>query len=254
MEWWGNQISLMKKTLLFILFSIAITASHAQVNMGVKLNWTANKFVFVPSDEQNIFGSTSSFSTDMFGLSGGLIGNYKVRPHFSVQSELIYDATHTSYYEILSYTNSTGELDNVSNGYDVKLNYLELPIMGKYSWGNKTTVDIAAGGFVGYLLSGQKSTPYGAINLPEDTIYGYYQYHVNKTLDYPTHNARSEYTSFNAGILLACGVTIDDRIILEIRLNRGLVNISKSDLTKINTLQAQLTVGWYVFRQKKTAE
>lgn len=248
MEWWGNQISLMKKTLLFILFSFVVTAANAQLNIGAKLNWTVNKFGFAPSDKQNIFGSTSSFSTDMFGLSGGLIGNYKVRPHFSVQSELIYDAMHTSYYEILSYTNSTGELDNVSNGYDVKLNYLELPIMGKYSWGNKTTVDIAAGGFVGYLLSGQKSTSSGRINLPQDSTNG------NKTLDYPTHNARSEYTSFNAGILLACGVTLDDRIFLEIRLNRGLVNISKSDLTKINTLQAQLTVGWYVFRQKKTTE
>jgi hypothetical protein len=131
------------------------------------------------------------------------------------------------------------------------MNYLEIPCMGKISFGDEITFDVLAGAYVGYLLSAKQSTDNGKLNMPGDTTYKAFYGPEPKTIDYPIHNVRSDYTTFNSGVLVGMSVTIHDKVTLEVRLNRGLVNINKMGSAKINTIQTQVSVGWYMFRHKK---
>jgi hypothetical protein len=131
------------------------------------------------------------------------------------------------------------------------MNYLEIPCMGKISFGDEITFDVLAGAYVGYLLSAKQSTDNGKLNMPGDTTYKAFYGPEPKTIDYPIHNVRSDYTTFNSGVLVGMSVTIHDKVTLEVRLNRGLVNINRNAAAKVNTIQAQVSVGWYMFRHKK---
>jgi hypothetical protein len=131
------------------------------------------------------------------------------------------------------------------------MNYLEIPCMGKISFGDEITFDVLAGAYVGYLLSAKQSIDNAQLEMPVDTIYQGSYGPEPKRIDYPIHNVRSDYTTFNAGVLVGMGVTIHDKVTLEICLNRGLVNINKMGSAKINTIQTQVSVGWYMFRHKK---
>ena len=239
----------MKKVLLFILFTGLVNTSFAQLNLGLRLNWNASKFVFKTPDNQEISASSQGFRS-MFGLSGGIMGNYKMNSHFSLQSEILFDAMNACYYKTEYYTNDNGDYKAATNDFSVEMQYLEMPLIGKMSFGNAVTFDLFAGGFIGYKLSAKKSTQDGQLNLPQDASSDPWSY--SKRIPYPPdQKVNADYTNFNAGVLAGCGVTMHDRVILEIRLNRGLVNINKADASKMYTLQGQFGVGYYLFRQKK---
>lgn len=242
----------MKKLFLF-LFILSSTVCHAQLSTGLKFNWTINKLTF-KSDNENvefIEGPVSDFG--YLGLSGGIMTKYKLNHRISIQSELIFNPFRTSFAKMEYYTNWQDERWAVGNGFNISMNYLELPFMGKVSFGHKVTFDITAGAYVGYLLSAKQSTENGKLDLPRDTVYDYGDPPQSIVIDYPTQNVRKDYTSFNAGILAGLGVTMQDKIVFEFRISRGLIDINKDSSAKTYTLQGQFSVGWYIFRQKKKA-
>lgn len=245
----------MKKIYIFCLLVLVSPYSFAQLNMGLKINWAVNNFVFKTAEGERISRSSMYQNINpgndfLFTLSGGAMANYKLNHRFSIQSELILNTAKTGFTETLFYTDSQGEQGATVNSFNVNMQYLEIPILAKMSFGKKVTFDVMAGGFAGYLLSAKQSTETGTLEIIGDTIPSSL---ASTSINYPTHNVISDYTKFNAGVLLGCSVTMRDRLVFEIRLNRGLVNINKTNDVKINTLQGQFTVGWYLFRQKAKA-
>ncbi len=246
------------KKIISICFTILMlyipATSYAQLNIGIKFNWTANKFIFKNVQQNHTYyNSTNALPTypDGAGASAGIVANYKLNHRFSLQSELIYNSEKFDFIRGVLYTSLLGEPSGAYNFFTTHLKYLELPIMGKISFGNAVTFDILAGGFVGYLVAGKSASDYGTLHLAEDTLTDNGTYAQQKAIPYPARDAHSDFTRFNAGVLLGCGVTMRDRIVIEVRVNRGLINIQKTDSSKFNTLQSQLTVAWYIFRQKK---
>ncbi len=246
----------MKKLFLTILFFAAISASsYAQLNIGLKLSGTANNFLFKNADnikyEQHYYADS-----DLSGLGGGAMANYKLTQRFSIQSELIFDAVNVRFTKWVYYSNWNGDRNRSGNDFSVEMQYLEIPLSGKISFGRKVTFNLVAGGFAGYLLRAKQSTSSGQLNLPEDVIYypypnDPYPYYVQKSIDYAPHDVRAHYTTFNAGVLAGLGMTVRDALVFELRIKKGLVNINKADDGKMHTIQAQFTVGYYMFRQKK---
>ena len=230
----------MKKIASTILLIVCIsTVTHAQLNLGLKLNWNINKFIIHNSDANVEFYNNGIYGLNSLTLSGGIMANYRLSKQFSLQSELIYNSINTGFGKAEHYTDNQGDLDIVGNDFQVQTHYLEIPLLAKISFGNKVTFDILAGAYAGYLLSAKQSTSDGRLYMPQQN-----------SIDYPPHNVRSDYTSFNGGIVAGLGVTMKDRMVFEFRLNRGLVDINKSSSEKFNTLQGQFTVGYYLFRQK----
>lgn len=254
MECFLIKSAIMKKLFVAILLTSGLSiSSYAQLNVGLKLNGTLNNFFF--KDADNIkFIRYNYADSDLFGLGGGTMANYKLSRRFSIQSELIYDAVNARFAKWVYYSNWNGDRDRSGNDFSVKMRYLEIPLLGKISFGRKVTFDLFAGGFAGFLLRAKQSTSSGQLNLPEDVIYYPYTnapYHVQKSIDYAPHDARAQYTTFNAGVLAGLGMTIRDALVFELRIKRGLVNINKADDGKMHTIQGQFTVGYYIFRQKK---
>ncbi|WP_299247935.1 porin family protein [uncultured Cytophaga sp.] len=242
----------MKKIHLLFLISISSSICFGQLNVGLKLNMNVNKFAFkTNSEDEYIKGPLVDFG--FFGISGGALANYRLNHRLSIQSELNFNAFRTTFAKMEYYTNWEGDRTAIGNGFNVNMNYLEIPLMGKVSFGNKVTFDITAGAFVGYLLSAKQSTDNGRLNLPADTIYRPWQDPEPKRITYYKQNVRSDYSSFNAGILVGLGLTMKDRVVIELRLNRGLVNINKTRSATMNTVQAQFSVGYYIFKQKRKA-
>lgn len=239
----------MKTIFLFIILYISASESFAQLKFGLKINWTANKFILkLPENQQS--SSSSQGLKSYFGLSGGALANYKLNRSFSLQSEFIFNAFSTSFYKMEYYINYNGDRRMAGNDFNIQMQYLEIPMLGKISVGNKVTFDIVAGGFVGYRLSAKQSTQDAQLDLPQDLPYDPMMDPKQIRIPYPTQNVSSDYTKFNAGVLVGCGVTMRDLLVFEIRVNRGLADIYKAEDTKIKTLQGQFTVGYYLFRQK----
>ncbi len=133
------------------------------------------------------------------------MANYKLSRRFSIQSELIYDALNSRYVKFIYYTGWNGDLNFVVNDFSLKMKYLEIPVLAKISFGRKATFDLFAGGFAGCLLTAKQSTYSDKLYVPEDVQSYPVQEPYPKTIDYPPHSVRTDYTAFNAGILVGCG-------------------------------------------------
>jgi hypothetical protein len=231
----------MKKLFLLILLLLISALSYAQLSAGLKLNWNFNRLIIKTASANENYSDPHIGIEKTLSLSGSAMAKYRLNHRFSMQSELVFDAFKTNFAKI-EYTNQQDETATYNN-FNINMNYLEIPCMAKISFGNKVTFDIFSGGYVGYLLSAKQSTDDGVLSVPNQLI----------PINYPPHNVRREYTSFNAGVLAGLSVTMDNRMVFELRLNRGLVNINKNGSAKMYTLQGQFSVGWYLFRQKKKA-
>ena len=136
----------------------------------------------------------------------------------------------------------------------ISMQYLEIPLLAKFTiFGNhKVNLDITTGAFVGYRLSARQQTNDNQFHWPEDTRpIGFGGEVYEKITDYPPQNVTADYTIFNAGYSFGFGLSIMQQcMFFEMRANRGLVNINATDGRRVNTLQLQYTVGYYLFRGK----
>lgn len=240
----------MKRLLLFTLYCVIPSITlYAQLNLGIKQSIiTYSNFTYV--NPQGF--DRSDWYQGMYSMNGGLLANYELTRHLSIQSELIFNVLGTNFYQNDSYTESNyGFRVYTSNHFKVRNYYLDIPLIAKFSFGNKVTFDVLLGSFVGCLLSARQSTEDNQLHWAEEISVPNSVWTQQKTTDYPPQNTYSKYSPFNAGLLMGLGTTFRNHMFLEVRITQGLVNIHKADPTKITTFQAQFSVGCYVFKQKK---
>jgi len=192
----------MKKLFLFILLILLSSICHAQLSAGLKLNWNINKFIIKKTNVDEEFLNYNTLNNSLM-LNGGIMAKYIFQRNFSIQSELIYNFFNTGISKVKYYTDSQDETLSSGNDFNIKMQYLELPVLGRVSFGRKVKFDIFAGAYGGYLLSAKQSTSNGRLNIPQQP-----------SIEYATHNVRKDYTSFNAGVLVGLGITMHDRVIL----------------------------------------
>jgi nitrite reductase/ring-hydroxylating ferredoxin subunit len=132
-----------------------------------------------------------------------------------------------------------------------ELNYLELPILAKWYWGQRFRVYAVGGPYVGYLLSARQkisgsSDIYADKNRDPFTIGG--QPLPSQSFD-TTINVISDIHRFNFGITAGAGVVYPagkkEQLFFNVRFEYGLINIQKnSENGKNNTGNVLLTVGY----------
>lgn len=198
------------------------------VSMGQK-----NKTEYGISGGLNVnsaYGESVSkdFKSTLVGFSAGGSIKYNTSKHFGIKALLQYDQNGWAYRSLTLATN-TGNL--LGKG-DIlfKLNYLTLPLLAEYSFGNKIKFKTGAGIFLGLLLSNQVITKVKEPYAPNNT---------------PTTKSRSDYRrSANFGLSFGAGLQIPVssavKFDLGLRNNLGLANIYKGDATiKTNSFSIQ---------------
>jgi len=216
----------MKKSIsLFILFTFISISASAQIRLGVRTGLTFNNLLYTQTQDPDL----KSSSSEMVQWNAATVANYRFNTFFSLQTEFIYTILGKNYTQHTYYTDMFGDVYTNYDNIKIRLQYFEIPLLAKFTifGNNKANLDILAGAFAGYKLSAKQ-----------------------KTGDESFHDKSSDYTSWNAGITLGIGFSImQQRMFFEMRANRGLVNINEN--TKVNTIQAMYTVGYYLFRGKK---
>lgn len=165
----------MKRIILTIFACMAFGFANAQsVRFGVKAGLNVSNF--------------TGYQEDVKSLNGFHIGGFtelKVAKKFAIQPEFLFSTQGT-----------TIEGFNGNSNSSIKLNYLNIPVLGKYYITDAFTVE--AGPQIGFLLS--------AKNKGEDD-HDYY-----KTLDF--------------GLNVGCGYEFTDNISLGVRYTFGLTNVA----------------------------
>ena len=131
------------------------------------------------------------------------------------------------------------------------LNYLELPILAKFTWGGSLQFYVDAGPYVGYLLHAAEKTS-GTSTIYEDqqgdplTVQGY-------PVPAQDFTANTDITPsikrFNAGVTggigLALPLDLRNKIFFDARFEYGLINIQKYSADgSNNTGNLLLSLGW----------
>lgn len=165
----------MKRIILAIVACMAFGFANAQsVRFGVKAGLNVSNF--------------TGYQEDVKSLTGFHIGGFtelKVAKKFAIQPEFLFSTQGT-----------TIEGFNGNSNSSIKLNYLNIPVLGKYYITDAFTVE--AGPQIGFLLSAKNQG---------DDVHDYY-----KTLDF--------------GLNVGCGYEFTDNISLGVRYTFGLTNVA----------------------------
>jgi hypothetical protein len=206
----------MKKLLLSTLFLLITTQNYSQ-NSKIKYGIQAgvNYSTFLGYDIPKGFSPFYSESP-AFAFLVGANFEYQIKEKWSLKLNLNYERKSQKADNYIELSDVDGDTKNYTFTSRKIYNYLVLPIMAKYSFGNKNSFYVNGGPFVGYLLKS---------NVTND---------LEKTdgLD----NGSVKTTSFNNkadfGLSIGLGKTIElnegNSIFIEIRENLGLTNTSKS--------------------------
>ena len=202
----------------------------------------------------------SSNYTSRLAGNFGVQAEWPVYHRFSLQVELNFAGQGGQRNGIQPITNVPPELQSFvpTGSYlyaDFKnkavLNYLELPILAKFSWG-RTLIFYANGGpYVGYLLHAEEktkgtSTIYGDQKGDPITIQG-------QPLPPQDFTANTDITSsikrFNAGVTGGIGLALPldarNKLFFDARFEYGFIDIQKSSVDgSNNTGNVLLSLGW----------
>ncbi len=258
----------MRKTLLqivlfciFFLFLFTNTRAQSKIWIGVQGG------ISIPS----ISGGNNELSegfTSRLAPNFGIFAEYSVDDHFSIQPELNFAGQGGKRNGLQPITASSPQLQAIAAQYnepylyaDFKnvavLNYLELPILAKYSWGKRTKFYVNAGPYLGYLLSAKEKTS-GTSPIYHDKTGDQAEYYGQElppqSFD-STVNVYSSIHKFNVGITGGVGLSYpvcnNGRIIFDARFEYGFVNIQSDPANgKNNTGNVLLSLG-YAYRLAK---
>jgi hypothetical protein len=198
----------------------------------------------------------SSDYTSRLAANFGLLSEYRVENHFSIQVELNYAGQGGKRDGMQPITNLPPSLaSQVPPGsylyadFNNKavLDYLELPVLAKVTWGRLSGFYINAGPYFGYLLKGTEKTS-GTSEIYADP-------HGQEVVDpQPTSfdantNITSSIHRFNVGVTggagLFCHLDRNDKLFLDARFEYGLINIQKySQDGSNNTGNLLLSLGY----------
>ena len=194
--------------------------------------------------------------TSRLAANFGLLSDFHLYEHLSLQVELNYAGQGGKRNGMQPITNLPPALEsqvppgsylyaNFKN--KAVLNYLELPIMAKLSWGNTFGWYVNAGPYLGYLLHAAEKTK-GTSQIYEDP-------QGQEAVPYPAQDftANTDVTSsirrFNVGATGGGGIDwkVDpkDKIFFDARFEYGFINIQKySEDGKNNTGNVLLSLGY----------
>lgn len=226
----------MKKLLLSIsllLISFLNYSQNSNIKFGIHagLNYATFYGYNIPADFDPVYSESPAFA-----YLGGINFEYQIKEKLSLKFELNYErkSQKGNYNNIL-----IGDIDNLTQKYSFtsKKNnqYLVLPIMVKYKFGNKNSFYANGGPFIGYLLKSNITNDLGDIEGLN-----------NEPLETTNLNNKTDF-----GLAIGIGKMIEinekNSISIEIRENLGLTNTSKGKVwgngeAKTNSLN--LIIGY----------
>lgn len=109
----------------------------------------------------------------------------------------------------------------------LKLNYLEIPILAKATFGEVTKFYVNVGPSLGYGLNGKVKVKEGSLEEDFDVNFGDEVDEIEKRMD--------------VGLQLGAGVIIAEKIMIDLRYGLGLTSLNEESKVKNNVLQ--FTVG-----------
>lgn len=223
-------------SILFLLTSFLNYSQDSKIKYGIQagLNYSDLRGYDIP-DGLDFFYSDSP----AFAFLGGINFEYQIKEKLSLKLELNYERKsqklHTKYKNI----NEAPVIDDEIDEFEVKAkrnyDYLVLPLMVKYNFGNKNSFYVNGGPFIGYLLKS---------NL-KDKVYD------NGSMESQTAETTNNNNTTDFGLSIGLGKSIKinekNSIFIEIRENLGLYNISKYKVWgngEVKTNSLNLIVGY----------
>ncbi|TYP97939.1 outer membrane protein with beta-barrel domain [Tenacibaculum adriaticum] len=210
------------KMLLFIAGLIFSNFIIAQGKLKLGINAGVNYSSIRESD--NIFGETDSDFAHLTGVKF----EYILNENISIITDINYEVKKTSYDVTIASSQDDLWFPYTNLKIKTNQNYLTLPLMLKFKFGNSKSFFFNGGPFLSYLLS-VKSYAKGSASVDETPKF--------KKMDFGV--------SFGIGKIIA----LDEKneLIIELRDNFGLIDINSNlynDFNKIKTNSLNLTVGW----------
>lgn len=232
-----NQI--MRKLLLSILFLLTSFLNYSQdskIKYGIQagLNYSDFRGYDVPDGIRTFYSDSPAFA-----FLGGINFEYQIKERLSLKLELNYEQkSQKMKTEIDIIIESETPIDEHVDEARSKRNhdYLVLPIMIKYNFGNQNSFYANGGPFIGYLLKS---------NL-EESIYQNGSMIESRTTKTTNNNKK---TDFGLSVGLGKTIKINEKnsIFIEIRENLGLVNTAKYKVWgdgQLKTNSLNLIVGY----------
>jgi hypothetical protein len=210
----------MKKTILFLLALIFTSSIYSQIKIGLNAGATYSK----------LYGKKDA--TDSPGYKGFLIGasfEYYLNESLSLKTNLNYERT--LLFNDISLTDKfgiiIGQVELTSN-----FDYLNIPIMAKYEFGNSKKFFVNGGPFLGFLLSTKTKGK-------------------SKVSDFNTSYNNEGLKKINVGLSFGIGMKVysNDKsdLNIELRENLGLLNIDNGDYGNENIIKTNylnLILNW----------
>tara|TARA_R110002049_G_scaffold28772_5_gene98152 strand:- start:1759 stop:2364 length:606 start_codon:yes stop_codon:yes gene_type:complete len=199
----------MSKTVFFICLLFGFNSLYAQgkFELGVKAGLNITSF---SGETEFALGGYSSRSSFHFGA----LAEIPIGSKISVQSELLYS--------------SKGAMFDfgTSNDGDYILNYLEIPVLGKYYITSRLTTEIGAS--LGFLMSAKRDAKNAQ----------------------GTRDVKDRYKSTDVTMVFGFSYKLQRSVFLSLRYNRSLININDSSVfpngekLKNQNSVFQLSVGY----------
>lgn len=224
----------MKKIPLLVILFFA-WSSHAQTLIP-KAGLTLSKIALADDDEQK-------FNP---GLTIGVAFNFPVSEVFSIQPEI-------SFVQKGSKSSISGDLINgtYTSKSKISMNYIEMPVLVKATFGESTKFFFTAGPSLGIGVGGKfeaKFTISEGSNQISETYDGKVKFGETPQDDDEELDALYFDNRLDFGVQLGAGVTIADKVMIDLRYGLGLsrLNDKIEDFDFDNKAQnrvIQLTVG-----------
>ncbi len=182
--------------MLLSLNSMAQKSNYADVNavvLGMKAGINSSNLKISQ-------GGLSVSGSSVAGFSGGFYLQKKLAPNFFIQPELLFEQGGTK----LSVQESTGTITET-----MALNYLNLPILAKYTFPN-SGFSVLGGPQIGYLLSAKATV--AVTGQPE-----------------LTNSSDSSYKKVNLSFVIGAEYAITPQFNISLRYFGGLTTIAKSE-------------------------
>ncbi len=166
-----------------------------------------------------------TYSEPLLGFNVGGHLKFNTSPRFGIKAILRYEQQGWA-YRSLTFEDNTGT--TIGKG-DVlfKLNYLSLPVLAEYSFGNKLKFTLGGGLFVGFLLNNQIITKINEPVAPNPVS-------ITKSRS-DARKATNFGLSFSAGIQIPLSTKV--QLAFNLHENYGLENINKSQGLNNTTLK-----------------
>jgi hypothetical protein len=225
----------MKKLLLSIsllLISFLNYSQNSNIKFGIHagLNYSTFYGYDVPAALSTVYNESPAFA-----YLGGINFEYQIKEKLSLKLELNYERKTQKADNYVEFIDVNGFTKSYKFTSKKNYDYLVLPIMVKYNFGNKNSFYANGGPFIGYLLKSNLTNDLGDIEGLN-----------NEPLE--TTNLNNK-TDFGLAIGLGKMIEINEKssISIEIRENLGLTNTSKDKVwgngeAKTNSLN--LIIGY----------